>query len=212
MPAGCPRGGLRHGLMRRRAACRRSPMPGMVYARSMEDLPAGTAAGRDRGCGHGPWTGSGDRITLAPGPPAAAGSPVVPGSRLNPASWEQGSARPAGPAEEEWAHADSAPQHPPPPPHRGASSGRRDNTGREDQDKLRRPTLRGLGSAAMPIAARSGILVRPAYLPAVDPPPMTGSQPRAVCSGLSEARRRRAGSSAPNDPSCQLIAPAGSSA
>ena len=109
------------------------------------------------------------------GQPAAAGFPVVPGSRLNPACWEQGPARPVRPAEEEWAHADSSPRRPPPPSHRRASSSRRDNTGREDQNKLRRPRLCGLGSAAMPIAARSAILVRPAYLPAVDPPPVTSS-------------------------------------
>ena len=110
---------------------------------------------------------------LSAGQPASAGFPVVPGSRLNPASWEQGQARPARPAEEEWAHADSSLWDPPPPPHRSASSSRGNNTGREDQNKLRRPRLRGLGSAAMPVAPRSAILVRPAYLPATDPPPVT---------------------------------------
>jgi len=110
---------------------------------------------------------------LSAGQPASAGFPVVPGSRLNPASWEPGPVRPARSAEEEWAHADSSLGHPPPPPHRSASSSRRNNTGREDQNKLRRPRVRGLGSAAMPVAARSAILVRPAYLPATDPPPVT---------------------------------------
>jgi hypothetical protein len=43
----------------------------------------------------------------------------------------------------------------------------------QDQDQLRRRGLRGLGSVAMPVAARSTILVLAAHLPAFDPPPVT---------------------------------------
>jgi hypothetical protein len=101
--------------------------------------------------------------------------PVVPGSHLTPAGWNEGPACPARPAEEEQTHADSSHRRPPPPPHRGASAGGRNNTRGEDQNKLRQPGLRGLGSAALHIVARSAILVRPAYLPALDSPPVTGS-------------------------------------
>src|SRR6516162_7527346 len=99
----------------------------------------------------------------------------MPGVRqpLNPAGWEEERAHPARSAGEEWTHANSSRRHPPPPTPCGASAGRRKDTGGEDQDKLRRRGLCGLGSAAMRVTARSAILVRPAHLPALDPPPVT---------------------------------------
>ena len=61
----------------------------------------------------------------------------------------------------------------PPSPDSGSSAGGGKNTRGKDQNQLRRPGLRTLGSAAVCVAARSAILVRPAHLPALDPSPVT---------------------------------------
>jgi len=165
------------------AACRRAAVPRVVYAGNMRGLQAGRPAppGAKRGrCVRLRATDRfGKGIKLVPGgppcvPPSAwEDSPAVPCHRLNPAGWVDRPARPARPAGEEWAHAGSSHRRPPPPPHCDAPSGGRKHTGGEDQDQLCRPGLRGLGPPAMPVAARSAILVRPAYLSALDPPPVT---------------------------------------
>ena len=92
--------------------------------------------------------------------------------RLKSASGEERPARPARAAGEECTHAGNH-HHPPPPTRWGPpASGRTDSRG-QDQDQLRRRRLRGLGSVAMPLSARSTILVRPAHIPAPDAPPVT---------------------------------------
>jgi hypothetical protein len=61
----------------------------------------------------------------------------------------------------------------PPSPRGGApAGGRRDSSG-QDQDQLGRRRLRRMGSVAMPVAARSTILVRAVRLPPLTPPYVT---------------------------------------
>jgi len=102
----------------------------------------------------------------------------------------RGTSTPSQTCWEEWTHAASSHQPPPPPPHRGASAGGRKDTRGEDQDKLCRPGLRGLASAALRVAARSAILVRPAYLPALDPPLVRCCAPRRGQMPITQGEER----------------------
>jgi hypothetical protein len=169
------------GPIWRCAACRRAAVPRVVYAGGMGGLQDGRLAllenpsGTD-GCGCVPVTGPGREsgwcrawCRAASGhegrsrlmrrrqpfvPPAGFGrSPGVLCRRLKPAGQVDGPAHPARPAGEEWTYAASSHGRPPPPPPGDAPSGRRNHTRREDQDQLRRPGLRGLGPAAVPVAA-----------------------------------------------------------
>jgi len=141
--------------------------------------------------------GGGNQAGNPPCVPSSAWehSPAVRCHRLNSAGWVDRPARPARPAGEEWAYAGSSQRHSPLPPHFDAQSDGRKHTGGEDQDQLCRPGLRGLGSAAMPVAARSAVLVRPAYLSAPDPPPVraAGRVGQLVTHGTGRVIRLRSG-------------------
>jgi len=95
----------------------------------------------------------------------------VVGARLTPVSWEERPARPPGVRGEECSYAGND-RHPPRRPGDAPAGGGKDSGG-QDQDQLCRRGLRGLGPVAMPVVARSTILVRAAHIPALDPPPVT---------------------------------------
>ena len=57
-------------------------------------------------------------------------------------------------------------QRRPPAPRARAPAGRGGDGGRQDQDQLRGRQVHGLGPAAVRVAARSAVLVQPAYLTA----------------------------------------------